>query len=793
MEDGFSLLLIARNKKGYENLCRLITEAYRSGREAPSVSYNALRENSLDLICLTGGRGTLLRSLAEKNLKEKAEKHLLELKSIFDEGSLFIELQNNYLPSDQRVQRFLLGLSHSLSIPVVATNNVAYLTADGYEVHRVLVGIAREHHKRPVKPLPNNSFHLLSTKEAFERFSNKEAIYNTQKIADMVQLDLPLGTPKPPRIYKNENEAFSILYRECLLAIARRKYTRPEYIKRLEREMNLIGERGLADFFLLAKKVRDFAEKRNIRCTVRGSAAGSLVVHLLLGGVDPVEHNLLFERFINYGRFDLPDVDLDFDSDRRDEVIRFVFESFPESSAMVSTILSFRSRGAIRCTAKALGYSLDEIAKLTRGIPYNFTLLDEDEALRRYPELKSHPIWQKLKLLTLARAITGLPFAASVHLGGVVIADGPLIRYSPVVPSAKGVSVVQMDKEDVEAFGLLKLDLLGLRMHTAIRKTLESLKRQGIEIDVDNLSLDDKKTYELLKRGDTLGVFQLESPGQRQLVVRLKPERFSHIIAEVSLFRPGPVEGNMVSPYVLRKNGRQKVSYPHPSLKPILEETYGVILFQEQVLRIAHVVAGMEYCEADAFRRAMTRDRSPEEMEKLKERFITGALKRGYSRETAEEIFRMVTSFAAYGFCKAHAASFAHITYKSAYLKAHYPREFYIGLLNAGCVGSYPSFVVLNEARRKGIPIYPPHVNYSFTEYVAEGEGIRVPLTQVRSVGRRTAELIVAEREKNGRYTSIEDFRSRTGVNRRILKKLLVAGAFEGLKEKEHEPVLPTA
>ncbi len=784
LEGEHTIILLAKNYEGYRNLCRLLTRAHlENSRGNPALKFAYLSIFNQGLICLAGGRNSLLRSLLKYGKTDEAKNFLLYLReALSNQHDLFVILQNHFLPEDEKVLHAAYALARELDLPVVATNEVAYLRPEDYEVHRALVDIARAFHHRKVDPLPNDTFYFATAEEIAARVPYPEAIENTVLVAELCSLDLPLGRPRPPKIHDSPEKAHWVLSRTCILELAHRKKPVPmAYFRRLDKELSVIKARKLSDFFLLVKDVKDFAARRNIRCTVRGSAAGSLVVHLLLGGVDPVEHNLLFERFLNDGRADLPDVDLDFDSDKRDEVLEYVMERFSGRAAMVATILTFRVRGAVRMLGRALGYSYEEIAYLSQGLPPAVRGVDIVTALLRFPELKDHPILREERLLRLAARVTSLPYRHSVHLGGVVITPEDIDRISPVEISAKGFPVIQFDKDDVEALGLLKLDLLGLRMHTAIRKSLEALERQGVNLDLESIPLDDRKTYQLLRSGDTLGVFQLESPGQRQLVVRLKPRRFSDIIAEISLFRPGPVEGDMVNPYVRRRNGKTRVVYPHPDLEPILRETYGVILFQEQVLEIAHRFAGMRYAEADAFRRAMTKDRSPQEMEKIKDRFILGAREKGYSLNVAERVFEMVAAFAAYGFCKAHAASFAHITYRSAYLKAHHPREFYIGLLNAGQVGSYPPFVILNEARRKGIPILPPHVNASGLEYTPEGEGIRVPLTEVKLVGPETARKIVHERELHGHYTSIEDFLRRVSISKRVLEMLLLSGALEGL------------
>jgi DNA-directed DNA polymerase III PolC len=552
----------------------------------------------------------------------------------------------------------------------------------------------------------------------------------------------------------------------------------------LERELDLIHQKGLSGYFLLVKDVRDFANTEGIRCTVRGSAAGSLVVYLLLGGVDPLAHDLLFERFLNEGRSDLPDVDLDFDSMRRDEVIAYVMKKYAGRAAMVATIPTFRARGAIRKLGRAFGYSYEKINRLTTFLPYHLKSSQIEAASHTLPELKDTPLQDENELLGMAAKISGLPYQLSVHLGGVVIAPEELASWFPVEMSNKGFPVAQYDKDDVAALGLVKLDLLGLRMHTAIQKAVDLSAQQGIVIDFDDIPLDDEKTFRLLRTTETVGVFQVESPGQRQLLGRLQPKTFSDIIAEISLFRPGPMKGDMVTPYVQRRNHKEPVCYPHPDLGPVLQETYGVVLFQEQVLKVAYRIAGFSMAEADQLRRAMTKERSAAEMERISTSFIQGAIRQGYSQKTAEEIFTMVASFAGYGFCKAHAASFAHITYQSAFLKAHYPLEFYLGLLNAGCVGSYPKSVILNEAKRKGFEVLGPHINYSHQDYTAEKRGIRIGLLALNGLGPRFCDRILSERD-NGPFTSVKTFCSRVNLPQEIILRLSLAGAFVGVPMNE--------
>ncbi len=782
--DGSQITLLAINLDGYGNLCRLISIALHDGMsQRVALTKQDLAHWSNDLICLAGGRNSRIRSSLEKGRPEAARFLLEELRGVLKKPDLlFLMLQNHGHEGETKSYELLkktVDLAAASGIQTVATNEVTFLKPEDYILHRTLTGIQRNHHHRDIYPVPNDRFYLTSAEEMELRVPYSQALENTRHIAEMCgSFRLPVGRLHPPSLLPQSEGAKKLSLLSFREAARLLKPVNVNYMLRLEKELTVINQMGLADFFLLVREVVDFARNRNIRHSVRGSAAGSFVVYLLLGGVDPIAHNLLFDRFINEGRSDMPDIDLDFDSDRRDEVIHYLMNRFPRQTAMVSTIHSFRVRSAVRLVARALNYSLNEISRLSSCLPWSLRGRDLNEALQNLPELRDSPLHNETLLVNLAAKLTGLPFQCSVHLGGVIIAPGDIKSWTPVGTSPKGLPVGHLDKDDVDALGLLKLDLLGLRMHTAIRKAVGILQKKGISIDLDRMPLDDRKTYALLRSTESLGVFQLESPGQRNLLGRLQPRRFVDLIAEISLFRPGPVEGNMVEVYVRRRNGEERVTIPHPDLAPILAETYGVILFQEQVLRIVHVFAGLSYAEADAFRRAMTKDRRDGKMDDLRRRFVQGALKNGHSIAVIEDVFRQVAAFASYGFCKAHAASFAHITYQSTYLKAHHPQAFYLGLLNAGNVGSYPPSIILNEARRRGIPVYPPHVNVAGTEYEPDGSGIRVPLWVVNGVGPAAAGRIRAERRRRGPFRSESDFLARISLPDRIVKILRNSRGF---------------
>ncbi len=787
--DASYVTFLATDFRGYGNLCRLLSIAFAGGTTPTNpITKQDLAHWSKGLICLAGGRKSRIRSALIQRQSDMAGIALVELREVLhNPDRLFLILQNHgkseaEMQESSQVMESAMDLASSFGVPVVATNQVTFLQPQDYILHRTLAGIQREHHHRPVHPLPNDTFFLASGAEMQRRIPFPEALRNTAEIAELCKgFSLPIGKLHPP-LFQQAEEASGKLKKLCFREVARLYKPLPlEYLRQLDHELATINQMKMADVFLLSRTVVDFARAKGIRHSVRGSAAGSLVVHLTLGGVDPLENNLLFERFMNEARADMPDIDIDFDSERRDEILRFLMERFPRQTAMVATVLSFKSRSAVRLTARALGYPLDEINHLASCLPWSLRGGDLTSALEELPELRHSPLKKETLLVELASKLVRLPHQSSTHLGGVLLTPGDIRDWTPLGESPQGLPVGQLDKDDIDALGLLKLDILGLRMHTAIRKALEALWKQGISLNLAGVPLNDARTYSLLRSTDTVGVFQLESPGQRNLVGRLLPKHFGDLIAEISLFRPGPVEGDMVENYVRRRNGQEAVPLSHPDLDSILKETYGVILYQEQVLKIAHIFSGFSLAQADKFRRAMTKDRWSEIMVSLKEEFIRGALMKGHTPEMAEDVFRRVAAFASFGFCKAHAASFAHLTYQSAFLKAHYPHTFYIGLLNAGHVGSYPAWVILNEARRKGIPIYAPHVNASNLEYSLEGPGIRVPLSVINGVGPATARRIISERKKRGPFTGIQDFTVRFSPSERLMNALSCAGALDGM------------
>ncbi len=557
---------------------------------------------------------------------------------------------------------------------------------------------------------------------------------------------------------------------------------------RLRHELNIIRELGLCEYFLVVWDIVEEARERGIRCSGRGSAADSMVSYVLgITQVDPIAARLLFERFLNPERREMPDIDIDFDSRKRDEMIEYVAERYgPEHTGMVATINTYNARSAIREVGKALGMPEQLVDRISKSMPYIPAGRIRD-AIANLPELRGSGFDAAAlkELLDLCEAIDGFPRHLSVHLGGVVISRDPITNFTPLEVSAKGVIVCQFDKDDIEALGLVKMDMLGLRNLAAIEEALHIIcETRGRALDLDRIPLNDEKTFELMRSARTVGVFQLESPGMRGLLSGLQPTCFDDIIANISLFRPGPMQADMIGPFLARRHGKEPTAYLHPSVKPALEETYGVILYQEQVLEVASALAGFTLGQSDSLRRAMTHDRSAEEMAKIRGTFLDGCRKRGIEKATAEEAFRGLSAFAAYGFCKAHAASFAVIAYETAYLKAHHPAEFLAGILSNQPMGFYPPEVIVNEAKHFGVEVRPLDINRSRDRYWVEERAIRVGLAQVYGLSAAGLKAVLTAREDGGPFKSLRDFCARTNLARPMVESLIKAGAFDCMGEQ---------
>lgn len=792
LDDGTPLVLLARSNDGYANLCRLLTEAHQRDRLDPRLSLNDLGEYTADLFCLTGARGSRLRNLVEERKLDEARRLLRRLRAIFGDG-FFVELCHHARRGDSMDNAILFRLAADEDIAPVASGDVHYAAGEDYMRYDLLTCIRLgltvfdAHRERPV-----NAEACLRSREAMRCLIPYPAAFdNAARIAEACQVELFPGHVVPPhtRLPAGVDDGAAYLRSLCRAALPRlypNEKARVRAAAQMDRELAVIIDLELEEFFLVVREVIDEARRRNIRCAGRGSAANSIVAYLLgITAVDPVRHRLLFERFLHRGRKGTPDIDVDFDSDRRDEIIAWMEERFGmEQTAMTATLITYRLRSALRDSAKALGYPLPLVDRMCKAVPHagagqvrvyrdNLT-----EVAGESPLLET--------LLDMVERLEGCPRHLGLHSGGMVLSRIPLYKLTPVQVSANGVKVVQFDKDDVEAFGLVKFDVLGLRMLATIGEALEVIERsEGRAAPLDEAPLDEPKVFNLIRAGKTIGVFQIESQGQMHLLAQHQPEVFDDLISEVALFRPGPLQGGMVNPFVRRRRGMEPVHYEHPDLEPVLRDTYGVILFQEQILEIAHRFAGMSLEEADDFRALMSKFRDPGEMERMRGAFVGGAVARGVPPATADSVFDKVSKFVGYGFCRSHAAAFAKTVYQSAWLKVFYPAA-YMAAFMQHRPGFYPLLTLEEEARRMGVAILLPCINRSGVRYDIERGAsdepwrIRKPLSSIKHVSDEDARAVVMERLA-APFSSVEDFMLRVRPARDVAEALARGGAFDGL------------
>jgi error-prone DNA polymerase len=815
---GYHLVLLAKDYAGWSNLCRIISAAHlEHPGEPPLARLATLAEHGGHLVALSGCRRGEVWSRLLAGDKAGARAAASVFHGIFGRD-YFIELQHELLPDSGVSLRALDLLAHELRLPTVATGDVHYTVKADAGLHDVLAAEAAN------QPLPNPlgrknaELYLKSPRQMrrlFQRYP--EACDNAERIAARCNLDLGLGRllfpayPLPPG-----ETAFSLLWKRCFEGAAERyRPLTAEVTARLERELRVVEELGFAEYFLAVRDIVEFALGRGIYYSGRGSAGNSIVSYVLrITDADPIEHELLFERFLNPARREMPDVDIDFCSARRDEVIQYIYERFGHDRvAMVATVNTVRAPSAVRIVSRAFGFTPDEINGLSRRVPWG-SAAKLGEMLAERPELADHEFQQPhyRRLVDVAERLSGFPAHLGTHLGGFILSRDPLTDRVPLQWAAKGVVVAQFDKDDVETLGLVKMDILALKMHSAIAEAVRRIEaRTGERVRAWELPRDDPKVYELIRSARTVGLFQLESSGQRNLATRLQERDFEDVIAAISLFRPGPLQADMIAPFIRRRHGREPVVVPHPAMERILRRTYGVIVYQEQVIEVASAVAGFSLAEGDLLRRTMTHERSMEEMDAIGRNFVEKTMARGASREAADEVFRQLRGFAAYGFNKAHAACFAIVCNASAWLKAHYPAEFYAGILNNQPMGFYSPRVVLNDARRFGLEVLPLNVNLSgeWFEVERDGAALRVGLAYVKEMSAVARRAIVEARgDGPGElpagasravgagpagpprpYTSLSDFVARTRVSREIAENLARLGAFDALGARREELV----
>ena len=788
IEGNYHLTLLCKDMPGYSSLCRLLTAMHcgkRGGR--PAATREMLSRYHEGLIALSGCSLGEIPFLLSKKEPGRAACAAGFYREVFGDD-FFIELTRYPSKQGTPLCYMLSSFAHEQGIPAVATNNVHYPGVKDYRIRELLNAIGLI---VPVTQLPG----ARTVEQYFKSPAEMERLFKdfpgatsmSLEIASRCNLELELGRPRFPKFDLPADETAPCFLRKLAYEGAGRKYRSltPELTGRLEMELETIEKLGFCSYFLVVWDIVRWARSRGIRLQARGSAVDSLVVYALdISNADPVHYDLLFERFMHPLRDEPPDIDLDIDRRRRDEVRDYIYRKYGEENvSCVATISTYMARGAIRDAGKAMQLPQVTIEEACKGIHWLSAskLMEKAEVL---PELKDSTVYKKPELkefFSLCTAIDGFPKHLSVHLGGLLIGEGRLTDLVPLEPSSGGDIISQYDKDDIERLGLVKMDLLSLPTITVIEEAVRSIKEgSGLGIDIDNIPRDDPAPFAMLRDGKTIGVFQLESPAQREMAGRLLPYTFNDIIVSLSLVRPGPLKSSMDKVYLARRHGQQPVSYTHPKLAAALGETLGVILYQEQVLRVAHDLAGMSYAEADGFRRAMTHDRTNDEMEKMRLSFISSAMKNNVKRGVAEEVFEHLSAFAAYGFCKAHAAAYAVLSYQTLWLKCHYPAEFMAAILSNQPMGYYPPRVLVAEARRSGVTVLPPDVNTSIDHYTVENGAIRVGLSQVKGISGEAIASITGEREK-GNFASLRDFVLRVEASQPILENLVKVGAFDTL------------
>lgn len=808
-DTSYHLLLLVKDQEGYANLIRLVSLAHLEGfYYKPRVDKELLERYHGGLICLTSCLKGEIPTLLLADQWEQARRVACWYKEVFGEGRVYLELQDNGLEEQRRVNEALVRLGHELDMPIVASNDCHYLKQEDAIAHDVLLCIQTGKTLKDPKrmKMSTDQFYLRTAQEMEELFrSYPEALDNTIRIAEQCNLELRFEGYHMPRFQppsgRTLEEYLAQLAREGLrrrLAMGKKEQVdQQRYSRRLEEEIAMINSMGFAGYFLIVADFVNYAKQQGIPVGPgRGSAAGSLVAYCLgITDIDPLAYGLLFERFLNPERISLPDIDIDFCIEGRDEVIRYVTEKYgKENVAQIITFGKMQAKAVVRDVGRVLDLpykEVDLIAKLIPNTP-NITL---DEAMEKEPRLKELAQRDEVvsRLLTLARSLEGMARHASTHAAGIVISHRPLMEFIPLYRGPNGEVITQYAMKDVERIGLVKFDFLGLKTLTVLRKAVGLIERtRGLKIDLGQIPLDDKDTFALLGSGDTRGIFQLESSGMRDLLVKLRPETFADLIALVALYRPGPLGSGMVDDFIKRRHKRTPVRYDIPKVKEILEETYGVIVYQEQVMRIASAVGNFSLGDADILRRAMSK-KDATEMERLKEKFIEGARSNGVEQGKAERLFEMMTKFAEYGFNKSHSAAYALIAYQTAYLKVHYPLEFMAALLTCDMDNTDKVMRYVAECKEKGIEVLPPDINESDWGFTTAEGKIRYGLGAVKNVGEAAVEEIIRIREERGPFKSIFDFCESVDlrkVNRRVIESLIKAGAFDTLGARRSQMML---
>ena len=808
----YHLILLAKNFEGYKNIVKLVSIAHLDGfYYKPRIDRELLKKYSMGIVGLSGCMtGEIPRALLNDN-EAKAEKLLREYQSILGKDNFFIEIGNHpSVPNYVLLQKRLVGFAKKFDVGLVATQDIHYLKKDDASAHDVLLAVQTNTRLDDEDRLTmkDDDYSMRSPEEMQSLFKDTpEAIANTLKIAEMCNLELPLGKLQLPHFQMPAGEtAFSYLEKLCREGLKQR-YEKPseEVNKRLEYELSVIQKTGFTEYFLVVSDFVNWAKSQKIIVGPgRGSAVGSLIAYVLrITNVDPIKYNLIFERFLNPERVEPPDIDMDFADTRRDEVIEYVAQKYGKDRvAQIITFGTMAARAAIRDAGRALGISLALADQTAKMIPFNPNQNEKEgyleKCLKNVPDLKN--IYgsnaDAKKMLDAAIKLEGVVRHASVHASGIVITKDPLTETVPLqraalrgeVDARKEAIVTQYDMHGIVDLGLLKMDFLGLKNLTIIENTLKLVKkRYNKEIDIENLNLDDPNPYKMLGEGKTVGVFQVEGSGMTHYLKDLAPTNIEDIIAIISLYRPGTLDSGMIPHFIDRKHGKEKIVYLHPKLEPILKNTYGIAVYQEQLMQIAQAMAGFTMPEADTLRKAIGK-KIRRMVEEQKEKFVSRMLERNVPKNVATELGELLEPFARYGFNRSHAAGYSVLVFQTAYLKYYYPLEFMTSLFNADFKDTDRIAYLIKECKNLGLNVLPPAVNLSNQFFSISGEKeIRFGLESIKNVGKGVVEAIMEERVKGGSYKSLSEFLERVNskdLNKKSLESLAKAGALDELAER---------
>ncbi len=800
---NFHLILLAKNNEGYRNLLKISSESFIRGfYYRPRVDKEFLKEHSSGLIALSACmQGEIARRILDGEVEENIFKAVDEYIDIFGKENFYIEVQANGIREQLTLNEKLYELAKLKSLELVATNDTHYVNEGEHTLQDILICVqtgAKLSDENRMK-IETEELFLKSREQILEQLGEKyrEALDNTLVIAERCNVDIEFGQFKFPD-YKLPTcvKTVEALLRKLVYIGLAKRYPyglTKSIVERVEYELGIIEKMGYAGYFVVVWDFIDFARRNSIPIGPgRGSAAGSLIAYALgITQLDPLKYNLIFERFLNPERISMPDIDIDICQERRQEVIDYVIEKYgADKVAQIITFGTMKARAAIRDVGRVLNTPLSKIDNIAKLVPFNATIKQTLEGVEEFRKMYLEDR-ELQRVIDISSRIENKVRHASVHAAGIVITKDPLTETVPLYCDTKNKVVsTQYQMKELEELGLLKMDFLGLRNLTNLQRTIDYIKDDlGEEIRLEDIPLNSKKVYELLSRGDTSGVFQMESVGIRKILVKLKPDKFEDIIALLALYRPGPLGSGMVDDFINGKNGLTEIKYPHPSLEECLRETYGVILYQEQVMKIANIMAGYSLGEADLLRRAMGK-KNIQIMEENREKFISRSINNGYSEEKALEMFELIDKFAGYGFNKSHSAAYALIAYWTAYFKAHYMKHYYAALMTSEMAHIEDIAYYVEDAKLHNLKLHLPDINRASSKFRVDKDGIIFALSAIKNVGEGISQKILEEYRENGEYKNLEDFVLRTkqyGLNKKALESLILAGALDSLPGNRKE------